>query len=151
MIAASMPSTTSYVTWIAIILTASLPYYASAESLRHEAAVDLEVVYFPKILSLLNEDLGLKLPTKVISEHAVSLGPGSMHSARIDVHFRGTVRAVIYKIAKYDSGRVRLSFETFSKDVAQAICEKLIEYSAIDSSIRASEGCRQYSPNLGRT
>lgn len=126
----------------ALVFLALLPFIANGESQTFEASIALQSRDVPALLSLLNEHLGLRLPTKDLSDYAESISPQNEFSESIDVHFRGTVRTVAYQIAKSDSGEVELSFVSFSKELATAICQEMDEYSQITNTARALTNCK---------
>ncbi len=129
-----------------IMMFALLPLLAVGESSRFEASIALKVHDVPAFLSMLNERLGLRLPTKDLSDYAESIAADNEFSEGIDVHFRGTVRTVTYQIAKSNADEVRFSFESFSKELANAICQQMDEYSRINESARALKNCNSFSP-----
>ena len=125
-----------------IVILALLPFLANGELQTFETSIALKSRDVPALLSLLNEQLGLRLPTKDLSDYAESIAANNEFSEGIDVHFRGTVRTVTYQIGKSDSGEVEFSFISFSKELATAICQQMDEYSQITDSARALTNCK---------
>ena len=127
---------------LAIVILALLPFLAIGQSQLFETSIALESRDVPALLSLLNQQLGLRLPAKVLSDYAASIAANNEFSEGIDVHFQGVVRTVTYEIAKSEIGEVTFSFVTFSKELATAICQQMDEFSQITDSARALTNCK---------
>ncbi len=126
----------------AIVILALLPFLAIGESQSFEASIALKSRDVPAFLWLLNQQLGLRLPTKILSDYAASIAANNEFSEGIDVHFQGTVRTVTYEITKSAIGEVTFSFVSISKELATAICQQMDEYSQITDSARALTNCK---------
>ena len=127
---------------LAIVILALLPLLAIGQSQSFETSIALETRDVPALLSLLNQQLGLRLPAKVLSDYAASIAANNEFSEGIDVHFQGVVRTVTYEIAKSEIGEVTFSFVIFSKELATAICQQMDEFSQITDSARALTNCK---------
>ena len=126
----------------ALIVLALLPILAGAESSRFDASMTLKVRDVPALLSLLNERLGLRIHEKVLSDYTASIAVGNEYSEGIDVHFRGIVLTVTFRIAKSVIGEIDVSFESFNKELAKAICEQMFESTQMGDSTDAPIACR---------
>lgn len=126
----------------ALIVFAFLPLVAGAESPRFDASMTLKVHDVPAYLSLLNERLGLRLHTRDLSDYTASIAVGNNYSEGVDIHFRGVVRKVTFKIAKSEIGEIDLSFDSFNKELAKAICEQMVEFARTSDSTDAPKTCR---------
>ncbi len=127
---------------LAIVILALLPFLAIGQSQLFETSIALESRDVPALLSLLNQQLGLRLPVKVLSDYAASIAANNEFSEGIDVHFQGVVRTVTYEIDKSEIGEVTFSFVIFSKELATAICQQMDEFSQITDSARALTNCK---------
>lgn len=125
-----------------IVFVALLPHLAIGNSQTFEVSIALTARDVPAYLSLLNTKVGLRLPTKVLSDYAESIAVDNEFSDRIDVHFQGGVHTVLYQIAKTDSGEVYFSFMSLSKEIAAAICQQMDEFSHTTESARALTNCK---------
>tara|TARA_R110000782_G_scaffold21904_1_gene58464 strand:+ start:964 stop:1437 length:474 start_codon:yes stop_codon:yes gene_type:complete len=125
-----------------IAFLALSPFIARGDSQQFTVSVALTTHDVPVYLSLLNGQLDLKLPVRTLSDYSASIAPSNEFSEGIDVHYRGVVRTVTYRIAKSEIGEVTFSFVSGNKELASAICEQAHSYSKVIVSARALTNCR---------
>ena len=116
--------------------------FAAAESSQFETSIDVEVRAARAFLSLLNEELGLRLDSKTLADYAASIAVGNEYSDSVDLHHDGIVFTATYKIAKPKVGRVELTFRMAQKRAAKAICQQMIEFSRTNDSSHAPSSCQ---------
>lgn len=125
-----------------LLLLALLPVLASGESRPYAVSVALTTSSVPAYLTLLNEQLGLRLPVKVLSDYSASIAANNEYSDSVDVHYRGAVRTARYQISKSEVGEITFSLSTFGKELAAAICEQMEWYARTTISARALTDCK---------
>ena len=133
------------------IVFALLPISAIADPSRYESSIDIEVRDASAFLSSLNEELGLRLDNKVLADYAESIAVGNEYSLDVDIHHDGIVFTATYKIVKEKTDRVELTFTSFQKRAARAICQQMAEFSQANGSKHSPKSCRYDQLEIAKT
>ena len=127
--------------FFAIVLSL-LPISANADPSRYESSIDIEVRDASAFLSSLDKELDLRIDNKTLADYAESIAIGNEYSLDIDIHHDGIVFTATYKIVKEKTDRVELTFTSFQKRAARAICQQMAEFSQVNGSQHSQKSCR---------
>ena len=101
---------------LAVCLYLVLWSISSGASQQHAALIKIDLDDVRPFILQTNEQLGLRLNAKVLSDYASSIAVGNVFSEPLDVQYRGIVFTITYKIRKGDPDSIYLYFFSFNRE-----------------------------------